>query len=181
VPATFRVADGKTLASDLGNCTYTSPVVQGRVVYFADTSISAVRLPEEAGDQAECKELWCEDLTGDFFASPVVRGDRIYAVDRAANYHVIDANTGKSILRKTLELAPAGRRDGPNVYPSPCLAGRHLFVGNDAGETVLLEPGDQGAAVGSGSLPGGSGATPAFSGKRMSVRGGKLLYCVGEQ
>src|SRR5262249_19529041 len=26
-----RVADGKTLASDLGNCTYTSPVVQGRM------------------------------------------------------------------------------------------------------------------------------------------------------
>ena len=44
-----RVADGKILAADLGNCGYTSPVVQGDVAYFIDSAMSAVRLPEKAG------------------------------------------------------------------------------------------------------------------------------------
>jgi outer membrane protein assembly factor BamB len=176
-----RLADGRILASDLGHCTYTSPVVQGRVVYFIDTSISAVQLPENAGDQVEGKELWFEDLSGEFFASPIVHGGRIYAVDRAANCYVIDANTGKPILKKTLELPPAGRSESPNIYPSLCLARKHLFVGNDAGESLLIEPGDKCTVVGANSLPGGSGGTPTFSDKRIFIRGGKLLYCVGRQ
>ena len=174
-----RLADGKTLASDLGNCTYTSPVVQGRVVYFIDRSMSAVLLPETAGDAIEGKELWYEERDGVFYASPVIHDGRIYAVDRAANYFVLDAKTGKTVLSKTLDLAPAGRQESPNVYPSVCLAGKRLLLGNDAGEAIFIEPGDKGTALGAASLPVGSGATPAFSGKRMFVRGGELLYCVG--
>lgn len=174
-----RVADGKILASDLGHCMYTSPVVRGRTVYFVDTSISAVQLPEQAAEKFEGKELWYEDLSGEFFASPVVHDGRIYAVSRDANYFVVDAATGKTILKKALDLPPAGRTESPNIYPSLCLAGKHLFVGNDAGESRLIEPGDKCTVVGANSLPGGSGATPTFSGRRMFVRGGKLLYCVG--
>ena len=48
-----RLADGKILATDLGNCGYTSPVVLGGVVYFIDRDMSAVQLPEKAGDQIE--------------------------------------------------------------------------------------------------------------------------------
>jgi outer membrane protein assembly factor BamB len=174
-----RVADGKILAADLGNCTYTSPVVQGNVVYFVDSAMSAVRLPDKAADKIQCKELWYTELTGAFYASPVFHRGRIYMVDRAANYFVIDASSGKTVLMKTLELAPAGGADGPNIYPSLCLAGKHLYLSNDAGETVLLEPGDQGTAVGRNCLPGGSGGTSTFSGNRMFIRGGQRLYCVG--
>jgi len=141
--------------------------------------MTAVELPEKAGEAVEVRELWYAELNGPFYASPVIEGGRIHTVDRAANYYVIDAATGKTLLQKTLDLPPAGRADGPNVYPSLCLAGRHLFVGNDAGNTVLLPQGDPGAAAASNSLPAGSGGTPAFSGTRMFVRGGKLLYCIG--
>ena len=93
---------------------------------------------------------------------------------------VIDAASGKTILAKTLALPPAGRTDGPNVYPSLCLAGKRLFLGNDAGETVLLEPDDRGTVAETNSLPHGSGGTPTFSGTRMYVRGGATLYCIAE-
>jgi hypothetical protein len=116
---------------------YTSPVVQGRVVYFIDGAMTAVELPEKAGEAVECRELWFAELSGQFYASPVIEGGRIHTVDRAANYYVIDAATGKTLLRKTLDLPPAGRTEGPNVYPSLCLAGRHLFVSNDAGAARL--------------------------------------------
>jgi outer membrane protein assembly factor BamB len=176
-----RVADGKTLAADLGNCMYTSPIVQGRTVYFIDGAMVAVRLPERAADQIECQELWSAELPGDFYASPVVHGAQIYTADKAGKYYVIDACTGKTILSQQLELAPAARSDGAHIYPSLCLAGKHLFISNDAGDTILLDPGEHGTIVGAGCLPGGSGGTPTFSSKRMVVRGGEVLYCVGEQ
>ena len=173
-----RVADGKTLAADLGNCMYTSPVVHDGIVYFIDGTMTAARLPEKAAERIECKELWISDLDGEFFASPVVHGGRVYTVDKAARYYVVDASTGRTVLNKKLALAPAIRADSASAYPSLCLAGKHLFIGNDAGDTIVLEPGDAGVAVGSGSLPGGSGGTLAFSGRRVFARGGKLLYCL---
>lgn len=175
-----RITDGRILAAELGLCMYTSPVVQGRVVYFIDSSSTAVQLPEQPGEQIECQELWHAELSGDFYASPVIHSGRIYTVDRAANYYVLDAPTGRTVRRQTLELAPAGRSESPNVYPSVCLAGKHLVVGNDAGESLWLALGDASPAVGTGTLPAGSGGTPAFSGRRMFIRGGNLLYAVGK-
>ncbi len=171
-----RVSDGKTLAADLGNCMYTSPVVQNRVVYFLDGDMSAVLLPKKAENRIECKELWSGELTGEFFASPLVHRRRVYTVDKAGRYYVIDGGTGKVILDKKLEFTQG--TNGASVYPSLCLPGRNIFISNDAGETIILEPGDQGLVIGSGSLPGGSGGTPTFSGRRMLTRGGKFLYCL---
>jgi len=100
-------------------------------------------------------------------------GDRVQSWPRVGSGH-----KPRLILARKIEIAPAKGAEGASVYPSLCLAGKRLVVGNDAGETIVLEPGDQGAAGGSGSLPGGSGGTPAFSGQRMLVRGGKCLYCL---
>ena len=170
--------DNVGTCDDLGNCMYTSPVVRGRIVYFIDGTMTAVQLPEKAAEQVECKELWSGELAGGFFASPLVHGGRLYTVDKAGRYYVIDSSSGKVILKRKLDFPRAAGGDGSSVYPSPCLAGKRLFIANDAGRTVVLEPGDQGTAVGSGSLPGGSGGTPTFSGRRMFIRGRKLLYCL---
>ena len=177
----LRLSDGKILTEDLGHCMYTSPVVQDGVVYFIDSSSSAVRLPERAGEMFVGKELWYQDLTGEFFASPIVYDGRLYAVDRSANCFVLDAATGKTISKKALELPPAGASESPNIYPSLCLAGKHVFVGNDAGESLFIEPGAIGQAItgGPNALPEGSAATPVFIGQRMFIRGGDFVYCVG--
>jgi outer membrane protein assembly factor BamB len=171
-----RVSDGKILASDLGNCMYASPVVQDNVVYYIEGNTTAVRLPDQVADQIRCQELWSGNLDGEFYASPLVNGDRIYTVDRAGNYFVLDAKTGKTILNKALPFSPT---ENANVYPSVCLAGKSLFVGNDAGEMLVLEPTEKGTALATNSLPRGSGASLLLSGKRMFIRGGKLLYCLG--
>ena len=123
-----RVADGKILAADLGNCMYASPVVQDNVVYFIESDTSSVRLPDQAGDRIRCQELWSGNLSGEFYASPLVDGGRIYTVDKAANYYVLDAKSGRPILNQTLEFS---RTDGAKVYPSPCLAGKFLFIGTN--------------------------------------------------
>lgn len=174
--AVVRVSDGKTLASDLGNSMYASPVVQNNVAYFIDVDIAAVRLPDQATEPLKCKELWSGKLSGEYFASPVVYEGRIYAVDNTANFYVLDANTGKTVLERQLAFS---RPDGLNLYPSLCMAGKHLFIGGDTGEMLVMQPGDEGVVVGSNLLPRGSGGTPAFNGRRMFVRGGKILYCIG--
>ena len=130
-----RVSDGKILATDLGNCMYSSPVVQDNTVYFIEGESTAVRLPAQAAEQMKCQELWSVKLEGEFYASPVLTDERIYAVDKSAKYFVVDAKTGHTLLEKTLEFS---RPENTYVYPSLCLAGKHLFIGNDAGESFLL-------------------------------------------
>jgi len=53
-------------------------------------------------------------------------------------------------------------------------------IGNDAGVSMLVEPGDELAVVAVNLLPAGSGASATFSNRRMFIRGGKLLYCIGQ-
>jgi outer membrane protein assembly factor BamB len=180
-----RVADGKTLASDLGTCTYTSPVVDGRNIYFLDGVMSAVQLPQSVEEPFECKELWAGDLEGEFFASPVVKDGRIHLVDKAAKYYLIDSATGKTIHSQSLELAAAKTgseatqpESEAGVFASSCLAGKRLFISNDSGQTIVQETADKAAAISKNALPAGSRATPAFSGKRMFIRGVEFLYCV---
>ena len=72
----------------------TVAVVQGNVVYFIESEITAVRLPDKAAAQFRGTELWSGPLAGEFYASPVVEGGRIYTVDEAASYYVLDADNG---------------------------------------------------------------------------------------
>ena len=99
-----RIANRKVLASDLGRCNYTSPVVKGRIVYFIDKSISTVQLPETAGEQFEGKELWYEDLSGEFFASPIIHDGRIYTVNRSAA--LCDRSEDRQDSVKNVDLPP---------------------------------------------------------------------------
>jgi outer membrane protein assembly factor BamB len=115
-------------------------------------------------------------LEGEFYASPLIENGRIHTVDQSANYYVLDAKTGKTMLNRTLEFT---RMEGAHTYPSPCLAGNLLYIGNDTGEMLILKTSEPSAVIGLSSLPRGSGATPAFSGTRIFIRGGKLLYCIG--
>lgn len=173
-----RVADGKMLASELGTCTYTSPVVQGRKVYFLDGMMTAVELPMAAAEPFECKELWAGDLEGEFFASPLIKDGRIHLVDKAAKYYVLDGASGKTIRSRVLDLAAAQPDSKASVYSSPCLAGDRLFISDDSGQTIVLKTAEEDAAITSSALPAGSGGTPTFSGKRMFSRGGEFLYCL---
>ena len=177
-----RVADGKLLAADLGRCTYASPVVQGRIVYFLDRSISAVQLPEKAGDQFEGKELWFEDLSGEFFASPIVHGGRIYAVNRSAELLRDRRRDRQDAAQEDARIAARRAQRKPQRLSQPLPRRRSTCSSaTTPAKPSLLEPGDDGTAIGLNALPAGSGSTPVFAGQRMFVRGGKLLYCVGER
>ena len=180
-----RVADGKILATKLASMKYTSPLAAGNVVYFVDASTVAYRLSGPVGEKIEPERLWeNDDVEGEFFASPVCCDGILYCVSNEGTLYALDAKTGKLQWKRELEIRSASGKPGAepaNLYPSPILAGRHLLVGNDAGEMLLLVPGGQYKEAGRASLAGGSGATPVPDGDCLFLRGGRDLYCIGSK
>jgi hypothetical protein len=65
------------------------------------------------------------------------------------------------------------------MYPSLALAGNLLFVLNDQGDVVVLEPGRQYRELKRNHLADGHGGAPAFDGKYIYLRSGQNLYCIG--
>jgi outer membrane protein assembly factor BamB len=176
--AVIRISDGAVLATKiaegLGGDQSPTPVVQGGIVYFAYMHCSAVKLSMADG-KVHAEELWDQDLPGSIIASPILKDGMLFAVPSGApEYQVLDAATGKVLLEKPLEI-------DPNIYPSLTIAGKYLFLGNDKGTMLVLEPGKEFKQVRQNELPdGGSGASPVFSGSQLFLRGGENLYCIGQ-
>jgi len=178
-----RVADGKVLATGIGELKYGTPYVRDGVAYFIGYDAKAVRLGPIAGEKLETKDLWTAELEGEFFSSPVWHDGLLTIANDAGMLYVLDAKTGKTAVEKELEIPNASGKPGvppAHIYPSLVLAGKHLFVFNDIGTCLVLEPGRELKQAARNSLPEGAPGTAVFAGKRIFVRGGENLYCIGE-
>ncbi|MCY3020822.1 MAG: PQQ-binding-like beta-propeller repeat protein [Planctomycetota bacterium] len=178
-----RLSDGALLAEML-DMKYTSPIVSGPVVYLASNASAAFELPAQAADKLALKQLWKAEFEGLFYSSAVYDNGLIYVASNEGKFHILDPKSGKSLMTRDLEMPTQGSPPGSphaNVYPSIALAGKYLFLSNDAGDTLVLEPGTEGKVLKHNELPDGSGGTPVFVGKRMYIRGGQNLYCIGEK
>lgn len=173
--AFVRVADGKILASNLGNCGPNSPIIQDGIVYWIAGGASAVKLPTTLPEPLKVETLWKSSCKGGdyFFASPIIHDGLIYVICGNRNFTVLDAKTGKTVYFERPEFG-TGR-----VYPSIVLAGKYLFVSADNGITLVLEPGREYKEIGRNTLEVFR-SSPVFVDKRMYIRGYKNLYCIGE-
>jgi outer membrane protein assembly factor BamB len=172
-----RVADGKVLASQLGKTDNVTPLVRGRIVYFVDQQARAVELSQTPAERVQVRELWKQELDGEFFASPVLHEGLLYTVNNGGTLLVLDATTGKTVTEKELTLpAPEKSTRVGKFYPSLALIGSVLFVGDDAGASLWLKPGKSAEEAGRNLLPGGAGSTPAVAAARLFLRGGTRLY-----
>ena len=100
------------------------------------------------------------------FSSPVMDGDRLYAVDNSAILGAFDLKTGKEIWTKHLGTLQKG---------SPVLADGKLYVGTENGKFYILRPTATAAEVLDEDLIGDAGdpepiiASPAISDGRVYV------------
>ncbi|HZE99729.1 MAG TPA: PQQ-binding-like beta-propeller repeat protein [Planctomycetota bacterium] len=182
VRARDGVALAREIAEDLGGDEYgISPVASGDIVYLGDRNTSAVRL-ELRGDRVLPKKLWSVEMPNAAYASPVVGSGLYFYVGKLAEYSVLDAVTGATVLERLLQLAPAGGEDkdhgNANVYPSLYAADGRLFISNDVGQTFVLEAGRVYREIARNALPEGSGSTPAIAGSSLYIRAGEDLYCI---
>lgn len=170
-----RVADGKSLNSEIARASYASPLVSEGVVFFGDQSSSGLRL------DAKFKEstAWSGMLSGEVFGSPLVQEGTLYLVTGAGELFAF-AVDGKGPAEPLIDGRAIVESSGlPVAYSSLTLAGKYLFLCSNKGETVVLEATREAKLVGRNRLPEGSGASPVFSGKDLFLRSGDRLFCVG--
>jgi len=179
-----RVEDGKVLASGLGGLNFASPIIADGTVYGIQAGAGAQRLSVAEPDRWEAKQAWEQELDGTFYASALCDQGLIYAVSNLNLFYILDAKDGKILVSQDLngpERAGAAPSVAPNLYPSLALAGGRIYVLNDQGDAVVVEAGRQYKELKRNHLGVGHGGAPAFEGKRLYLRSGPDLYCLGEK
>jgi outer membrane protein assembly factor BamB len=142
------------------------------VVYFAYKRCSALTLGLKDG-KIVAEKLWEQELPGDVISSPLLAGGILFvATAGPVELLALNARTGEVLLEKELDLAT-------NLYPSLALAGGRLYLSNDQGETLVLEPGHVYKELRHNRMLQGSGASPAFAGPHLFLRCGETLTCIG--
>ncbi len=209
-----RVKDGKAIWGDniFGDAVMT-PIVEKDTIYtwmgyprnprdkFVPVKLPATTTVPKLTPGTPFNMDWAEgELTIDknknpfdrgFVASPLYVDGLIYNVTQGAGLLVNDANTGKLVYRKVLPLKPRTHYwDWAGLSTSPTQAGKYIYLMDNQGTTLVIEPGKEYKEVGrnvieeinkNGKDQVQNLATPIFEGSRMYYRTPGYLYCIGEK
>ena len=207
-----RASDGKPLWSNphirQGDTGWGAPTVLGEVMYLSWLGISnlivadfsgvsgeawnpKVRVIELATDHRRPNGEWLDRWTA---GSPVIWNGTFYGIDQYGVFYAADLASGKTLYKQDVGLDEMHTYNHIGVGASATLAGKYLYVIDNQGTVVVLEPGPayQQVAVNriqtqlardwpippQETLANGA---PVFEGKRMYLRGEKHLYCIGEK
>lgn len=175
--------DGTIVAKAPGQLLYTSPIVGDNRFFFIDSTAFAFDLPKPGAGAGKPKKTWAQDLEGEFFASPVLYDGLIYAVSNQGKYYVLDVKDGSLVQSRDLDIANMSGRPGVTagaLYPSLALAGKYLYISNDQGETLVLEPGKEFHQVALNNLNDKIAGNLVFVGNKLFLRTRQSIYCIGE-
>jgi outer membrane protein assembly factor BamB len=186
-----RLSDGEILCSGLFASPYTTPLIEGNVVYIIDGKSLAMELPAKAAKGMRPKELWTARLDGVFMASPVYKDGLLYTLEKRCRLHIVDAKTGR-VLTASRVRDDAGKTDqllsGVKIeglapahyaYASPAAAEKTVFFFDDAGHAAVLEQGRTYKPVRINTLDDGFTGTPFFYQDKIIIRGIRTVYCIG--
>ncbi|MGD0089850.1 MAG: hypothetical protein ABSE73_08005 [Planctomycetota bacterium] len=214
-----RVSDGKSLFNAqlfIG----TTPVLHGSELYFIAmtwktcgfrceaqgpdglkvTALKTVELP----GPADPSKKW--EPTSDYYtAGPLYHDGLLYVVGNWGKFSVTDMQKGELVYTKQLpcDFKNGFHRKtyGTGIGASLVMAGQHIYLTDNAGCTLVLEPGREYKLLAKNNLDyvfpkGWEGwerghwdgprhettlATPIFEGARIYIRGEQNLYCIGEK
>jgi outer membrane protein assembly factor BamB len=187
-----RLADGEILSSGLFESTYTTPLIEGNILYLIDAESLALQLPAKAEKGMRLKEIWKTKLRGAYMASPLIHDNLIYTIESQKSLlQTIVAKTGEVTLT-TVEYngATESRKPGIKleglapakyVYASPVLAGSRVFFFDDAGNTSIIELYPSFHYLPPNKLEDACVGTPFFIRDKIIIRGTKTIYCIGEK
>jgi outer membrane protein assembly factor BamB len=190
--AIVRLANGEVLCAGLFESSYTTPLVEGNVLYVIDAKARALELPARAEKGMRLKELWKTGLSGAFMASPVYRDGLLYTIEsQKRRLHILDAKTGE-VLTVTRVVHEGAEKIEPGVkleglapalytYASPVATEKNVFFFDDAGNSAVLELGRKYKLVRVNKLEDACAGTPFFIKDKIIIRGSKTVYCVGEK
>jgi outer membrane protein assembly factor BamB len=189
-----RLSNGEILCAGLFESTFTTPLIEGNVLYVIDADAKALELPAKAEKGMRPKELWKTRLNGTFMASPVYRDGLLYTIEcQSCRLHILDAKTGEVLTVSRVADEPAkaekietgvkieGLAPAKHAYASPAAAERNVFFFDDAGNAAVLELGRAYKLVRVNKLEDAIVGTPFFIKDKIIIRGSQTVYCIGEQ
>jgi outer membrane protein assembly factor BamB len=170
-----RADDGKTVNSQLGAGSNSSPVVADGVIYFGEKDVRAIRLGAEFKDES----VWNGEIPNEVFGSPLLHGGLLLNATGAGCLYAFDAGK-KGSVEPLIDARPLfGEDAGQNAaYASLTLAGNYLYLVSNTGDIVVLEATREAKRVARNKLKNGSGASPVFSGRDLFLRDGDRLFCI---
>jgi len=210
-----RASDGTVICPsklDISGCL--TPIVENGVLYnpsrwrgFKDpASFIAVKPPADAAAGAKAETLLDPDGRdvampirmnggGCMVASPLYVDGVVYAVETGGGLTAVDTAAGKALYRQYLDGYSRYNRFVYGVTASPALAGKHIYITDDAGYTHIIRPGPRLEELGRNvieniHLSGHGGnpckqesfyTSPFFEGKALYLRGEEYLYCILEK
>ncbi len=176
----FDLASGKEFwrCSGLNPLVYSSPLwSDGAVIamggYFGPMiSVRAGGM----GDVTGTHRLWKSGKTPHRLGTGVVSDGLVFVFDRPGFAQCIDAKTGESLWQERV------RGQGANnaIWGSAVLAGDHIFVVNQSGETIVLKADAQFEVVSINPLGEKANTTPALSDGEIFVRTDTQLWCIAD-
>ncbi|MBI3830667.1 MAG: sigma-70 family RNA polymerase sigma factor [Planctomycetes bacterium] len=203
-----RIRDGKPIWTGRAlEYSFTSPIVDGDTVYFwsagFNKELKAYKVPASTDSGQLSAKLtfkkpdWAaNDLAGkyekgDLNASPLYDGGLLYNLYCGGGLTAHDTTTGDLVYRKVLPMKPRTEYWAwGGASASPALAGKYIYLMDNQGTTVVVEPGRQYKEVTVNRIEesfAGSKeqvqnlASPWFEGGRMYFRSPQYLYCIGEK
>lgn len=209
-----RMRDGQKIWGDqsFGDSVQT-PIVEGGLIFARmgypianneTAAFKAFKIPaaaEGGGKPAPAyafKMDWAEDelpvdkkknpFDRSFVASPLLADGLIYNITEGGGLFVNDAATGELVYRKVLPMKPKTEYwNWAGVSASPTQAGKYIYLMDNQGLTIVLQPGRVYKEVAENVLEESRDgksqeqnvSTPVFDGSRMYYRTPGYLYCIG--
>ncbi len=210
-----RVRDGKPVWEQgaFGNSVAT-PIVEGDTIFAEygyprtngqNVIFGEFKIPDstDSGKMAlgqKFKIEWGEDeipvdkkkspFDRGYVASPLFVDGLVYMLTQGGGLIVNDAATGDMVYRKVLGLHPKTEYwSWAGCSASPTLAGKYIYLMDNQGTTVVIQPGRTYEEIARNVVeePSKDGqqaqnlATPVFEGTRLYYRTPGFLYCIGRK
>ena len=195
----IRLADGNVLwrqKLEAGG----GPIFDNGVLYLSRYGYSDLLCADFRGVQGEsfAPKVASSELRGaggdGVYASPLYLDGLIYSVNSHGGLCVIDVKAKTLVYKQQLDLTPMFHYNACGVASSPTLGGKHIYVMDNQGNTVVFEPGRQFKQIARNQIqtclvrdyplnPQETTAysNPVFEGNRLYIRGEQNLYCIGEK
>jgi len=199
----FRPSDGTQLWKSAFKADIPTPTIADGVIFgINEKRYFALKMPQQASTSTGLETLLdipCKNLvyhmpgtfTDSVVASPLYDNGLVYIVSQGGAMNVIDAKTGNRVYAKPMDsLHPrltwvfvVG------ICSSTTLGGKHIFVRDDQGQTLVLEPGPRYKEIAKNLLVeySNEGTQPEsqsnffFEGRRIYFRSRGFMYCIGEE
>lgn len=116
--------------------------------------------------------VWSSNQMALGYPSPVYLDGKLYGIVRNVGVNCLDARTGDRIWQQRLQGDYAG---------SPVIGDDKLYAVNEAGQTTVIQLGEEPKVLALNKLNDAILATPAVANGCIYLRSDKTLYCIGEK